>query len=238
MKITLQNGSVAEGTSEELMKFMIHFFPRMSVSVHSSNMQIMTHTDYTTEALETQNPMSTRTELIVYLNEEVRLAKKLRDQLLAANMNASNTVIVTVSTDYSSLIGQYLRHQLTHGGEICDGFGVDVPYPDQRFDDTFKRNVRTMFDMHADAIEGKTLLLVEAGVIRGSNYETLVRFIRNCCGPVPIKTLAMYENVGSRFKSDFVGEYYDDACQDLTFWWEMPNNHWRAHLNKEKIISS
>ena len=183
----------------------------------------MTHTDYTTKAL-----MSTRIELIVYLDAEVRLAKKLRDQLLAAKLNASNTVIVTVSTDYSSFIGQYLRHQLTHNGEICDGFGVDVPYADQRFDDTFERNIRTMFDMHADAITSKTILLVEAGVIRGSNYATLVSLIRDHFDDVPVKTLAMYENVGSRFKSDFVGEYYDDATHDLTFWWEVPNNHWKT----------
>jgi hypothetical protein len=188
----------------------------------------MTHTDYTTEALKTQNPMSTRTDLIVYLNEEVRLSKKLRDQLFAANLNALNTVIVTVSTDYSAMLGQYLRHQLSHDGEICDGFGVDVPYPDQRFDDVFERNVRTMFDMHADAIAGKTLLLVEAGVIRGSNYATLISLIRDYCGAVPVKTLAMYENTDSRFKSDFVGEYYDDSVHDLTFWWEQPNNHWRT----------
>ena len=71
-------------------------------------------------------------------------------------------------------------------------------------------------------------LLVEAGVIRGSNYATLVSLIRDHCGVAPVKTLAMYENVGSRFKSDFVGEYYDDATHDLTFWWEVPNNHWKT----------
>ena len=172
--------------------------------------------------------MSTRTELMVTAQDEWRIANKLCKQLRHANMNASNTVIVTVSTDYSSMIGQYLRHQLSHGGEICDGFGVDVPYPDQGFDEGFARNARTMFDMHADAVTGKTLLLVEAGVIRGSNYETLVALIRDYLGAVPVKTLAMYQNVGSRFKSDFVGEYYDDSTRDLTFWWEQPNNHWRT----------
>jgi hypothetical protein len=37
----------------------------------------------------------------------------------------------------------------------------------------------------------------------------------------------MYENIHSIYKSDFVGEYYDDKTQDLTFWWEKENNHWR-----------
>jgi hypothetical protein len=40
-----------------------------------------------------------------------------------------------VSTDYSSIVAQYLRHQLSYDGEICEGFGVDVPYPDEEFDD-------------------------------------------------------------------------------------------------------
>ena len=172
--------------------------------------------------------MSTRTELIVQWEDELRLARKLRSEVFASGLDASNTVIVTVSTDYSSMIGQYLRHQLSHDGEICDGFGVDVPYPDQRFDRTFERNIQLMLSMNADSVRNKTLLLVEAGVIRGSNYETLVGIIRRCLGDVPIKTLAMYQNVGSRFKSDFVGEYYDDATHDLTFWWEQPNNHWRT----------
>lgn len=172
--------------------------------------------------------MTARTEFWVSEEDELRVAEELRDQLVKAGHHAGNTIIVTVSTDYSSFIGQYLRHQLSHDGEICDGFGVDVPYPDQTFDETFRANVRTMFDMHTADIDGKTILLVEAGVIRGGNYTTLVNLIRNDIGRIePIKTLAMYENVGSRFKSDYVGRYYDDATDDLTFWWERPNNHWR-----------
>ena len=171
--------------------------------------------------------MTTRKDLVVTWQDELYLADRLRDRLLADGLHAGNTIIVTVSTDYSSFIGQYLRHQLSHDGEICDGFGVDVPYPDQAFDSTFQLNVGTMFAMHADSITGRTILLVEAGVIRGGNYATLVDFIRDHLGPVPVKTLAMYENVGSRFKSDYVGRYYDDATDDLTFWWERPNNHWR-----------
>lgn len=174
--------------------------------------------------------MTTRKDLVVTWQDEPYLADRLRDRLLADGHHAGNTIIVTVSTDYSSFIGQYLRHQLSHDGEICDGFGVDVPYPDQDFDETFRANVRTMFATHARDIDGKTILLVEAGVIRGGNYTTLVNLIRDDIGRTePIKTLAMYENVGSRFKSDYVGRYYDDATDDLTFWWEKPNNHWRRN---------
>lgn len=167
-----------------------------------------------------------RQELAVTWQDELILAETLRDQVLASGLHAGNTIIITVSTDYSSWIGQYLRHQLTHDGEIADGFGVDVPYPDQAFDETFRANVQILFEMHAGDISGKVILLVEAGVIQGGNYATLVDLIRKLGRNEAIKTLALFENVGSRFKSDYVGRYYDDVTHDLTFWWERPNNHW------------
>jgi hypothetical protein len=37
----------------------------------------------------------------------------------------------------------------------------------------------------------------------------------------------IFENIDSRFKSDLVGEYYDDKTEDLTFWWENDNKHWK-----------
>ena len=169
-----------------------------------------------------------RKELLITWEDEIRLMDQLVQKLLDLNINASNTVIVTVSTDYSSVIGQYLRHQLTYDGEICEGFGVDVPYPDQTFDQRFKQEVYDMFHMHSEVIRNKSILLVEAGVIRGGNYTTLVDLIKNDLNITEdVKTLTMYENRGSKFKSNFVGEYYDDTIEDLTFWWERENNHWR-----------
>ena len=44
----------------------------------------------------------------------------------------------------------------------------------------------------------------------------------------PIITLTMFENIDSKFKSDLVGEYYNDKTQDLTFWWEKENKHWKS----------
>jgi len=169
-----------------------------------------------------------RKELKVEWDTELRLMNELSNILLSNDLNASNTIIVTVSTDYSSVTGQYLRHQLTNKGEICDGFGIDVPYPDESFDDKFVKEVCDMFKMHWDSIGDKTILLVEAGVIRGGNYTKVVNIIKNELGITqPVLTLTMYENIHSKFKSNFVGEYYDDEIQDLTFWWELPNNHWK-----------
>jgi len=169
-----------------------------------------------------------RKELKVEWDTELRLMNELRNTVLSDDLNASNVVIVTVSTDYSSVIGQYLRHQLTNKGEICDGFGIDVPYPDQTFDEKFVKEICEMFKMHEHSIRDKTILLVEAGVIRGGNYTKVVDIIQNELKMTqPILTLTMYENIHSKWKSDYVGEYYDDKTEDLTFWWERYNNHWK-----------
>jgi hypothetical protein len=42
-----------------------------------------------------------------------------------------------------------------------------------------------------------------------------------------IITVALFENISSKFESDYVGEYYDNEFEDLTFWWEKENNHWK-----------
>lgn len=168
-----------------------------------------------------------RTEFLVDQREETALIFKLSNELYENNVNAWNTVIVSVSGDYSCIVGQILRHSLSHDGEICDGFSVDVPYPDETWDERYLLELKTLFDLHKYKLEGRDILLVEAGVIRGSNYKFMIEYLREVLGVTQnIKTLALYENSGSKFKSDFVGEYYDDDTKDLTFWWEQYNNHW------------
>lgn len=169
-----------------------------------------------------------RKELLVNIETELRLTDIIGKLLLVNGYNSSNSVIVTVSTDYSSIIGQILRHQLSYNGEICEGFGVDVPYPDQNWDDKFVNDFLFTFAMNSDIITDKNIILVEAGVIRGGNYTKSVDLIKtNLKRKEPIVTVAMFENIHSKFKSDFVGEYYDNETQDLTFWWERENNHWK-----------
>lgn len=158
---------------------------------------------------------------------ELQLMNTLRDNLLKLNINASNAVVVAVSTDYSSIVAQYLRHQLSYDGEICVGFGVDVPYPDEEFDDKFVNAILALFYLNLADIGNKKILLVEAGVIRGGNYTKVHEIIRKQLKLTQeIYTLTLFENFKSKFKSDFVGRYYDDSKEDLTFWWEKPNKHW------------
>ncbi len=160
--------------------------------------------------------------------EELELTHKLGNKLLEVGYDSSNSVIITVSTDYSSIVGQILRHHLTYGGEICDGFGVDVPYPDEVWNKRYVDELSKVFQTYGYLLQRKTPILVEAGVIRGGNYTFLTTWMKKHFGSgLPIITISMFENVGSKFKSDYVAEYYNDETEDLTFWWERDNKHWR-----------
>lgn len=163
--------------------------------------------------------------LNVSFEDEQLLIENIAAELISDGFNANNTVIITVSTDYSSIIGQTLRHLLSADGEICDGFGVDVPYPDENWDQTYLSELNRILDIYQDKIGDKRVLMVEAGVIRGGNYTFLDGYLTEK-GLTDIYSVSMFENTGSVYKSDYVGEYYNNDTHDLTFWWERYNNHW------------
>ena len=172
--------------------------------------------------------MSTRKEKLITWEAELSLINKVGDKLLATGLNASNSTIITVSTDYSSIVGQILRHKLTHNEEIADGFSIDVPYPDEKWDDTYIKELSETLKLHAYKYKNKNVILVEAAVIRGGNYTYITEWMRNNLADYRtyVTTVTLYENVGSKFKSNIVGEYYDDNTDDITFWWESKNKHW------------
>lgn len=157
--------------------------------------------------------------------KETALTLILAENLLKENFNASNTVVITVSTDYSSNVGQLLRHALSYSGEVCDGFGIDVPYPDESWDEKYIGELIKVFDLYKYKFENKKILFVEAGVIRGSNYTFLLKFLQERGLQIDVFFLSLFENKSSIFKSNFVGEYYNNKTQDLTFWWEKENKH-------------
>lgn len=167
-----------------------------------------------------------RTEYLIPIEKELELIQKLSNEVISHGYNASNTIVVTVSSDYSAIVGQLMRHNLSYEGEIADGFSVDVPYPTQNWDVDFIYELDNTFWLHRRYKNDKTLLLVEAGVIRGGNYSFLTNWIKRNYSVQKVKTLTLFENTHSIFKSDFVGEYYDNETQDLTFSWERKNNHW------------
>lgn len=171
--------------------------------------------------------MSSNREILnVSYNEEHFLISSIWSSLSKDGFDANNTVVVTVSIDYSSIVGQMLRHLLSADGEICEGFGIDVPYPDEHWDERYIKELDSVFAVHKDKMHNKRALLVEAGVIRGGNYTFIDKYLREN-GVNDIYTVALFENTGSVYKSNYVGRYYDDTKEDLTFSWEKSNKHWR-----------
>lgn len=167
-----------------------------------------------------------RKELYISVHQELEAIESLSKNLIRDGFNAENTVVVTVSTDYSSIAGQLIRHNLSINGEIAEGFGIDVPYPDQSWDNLYSLNLYDTFKIHEKEFKNKTLLLVENAIIRGGNYNFLTAWLKAHYPSVEVKTLSLYENVNSVFKSDYVWDFYDNNTQDITFHFEKFNNHW------------
>jgi hypothetical protein len=139
-------------------------------------------------------------------------------------LNPSNTVVLMVSPDYSATVAMHMAHKLSKDGEMCDLMMVDVPFPDQQAD-WFMSQLRRTLTMSAKTYDN--YVLAEAGIIRGGNYTWICDLMKDYIpSDSRIITTALFENVHSKFKSDVVGEYYDDKTQDLTFYYEEYNKHW------------
>lgn len=148
---------------------------------------------------------------------------------LSANfphLNASNTLVLMVSPDYSATVAMHIAHELSYAGEMADILPIDVPYPDEDVAPYIeKAKLAILNHFRFSDVKYSNYLLVEAGVIRGGNYIWLTNLLKDMVVG-DIVTAAMFENVNSKFKSDVVANYYDDDEQDLTFYYEKPNKHW------------
>ena len=169
-----------------------------------------------------------REPLFVSRVKERNLIDKLSKKILKTypDICPDNTLVVMVSPDYSATVAMHVAHNLSKDGEMCDILPIHVSYPDEEI----HKYVRKA-DQDIDAwfkfsdVQYKYYLLVEAGVIRGGTYTWLNKLFRNKVSGTIITT-SLYENIGSRFQSDVVAEYYDDTIQDLTFYFERENKHW------------
>jgi hypothetical protein len=73
------------------------------------------------------------------------------------------------------MIGQILRHKLSFNGEIVEGFGIDVPYPDEVWNKKYVDTMSAVFQNYGYLLQRKTAILVEAVVIRGRPRTFRVR---------------------------------------------------------------
>jgi hypothetical protein len=167
----------------------------------------------------------TKPLLFISQDKEMALIQEMTYKIKRANLDIhpSNTCFLCVSPDYSGIVTQHLSHSLTMDGEIFHIEAVNVPFPDEN-----NQKYRVDFEVNfADwVLDWEKFVLIEAGVIRGSNYtwitESMEKFIDK-----NYYTVALCENTRSKFKSDFTSLQYDAEMWDLHFWWEQPNNHWQ-----------
>lgn len=156
-------------------------------------------------------------------NKEWELIEKLLTIVDSTEFDPSDTAVLMVSPDYSATVAMHLAHAWSRNGEMLPVIAVDVPYPDEAKEGYIDKMVM----QSADIRPFKKLVLVEAGIIRGGNWAWILETLK-MWGYThdDITLVAMCENVHSRVKSDYVGEYYDDDKYELMFYFERFNKHW------------
>lgn len=165
--------------------------------------------------------------LYVSRDTELALIEELtyRIQMADLGWDPKDTCFLCVSPDYSAIATQLLAHWLSKDGEMFHIESVNVPFPDESADSY-------IFEFRDRILEWrwmwKHFVLIEAGVIRGGNYTWIANELKDNAPECDFTTLALYENVHSEFHSDIVGRIYDNNTEDLHFWWERPNNHWKG----------
>lgn len=140
------------------------------------------------------------------------------------------TLMLMVSPDFSGIVTTILAQALSgDDGKIMYTDCIHVPDPDEDVE-LFKDRLihdwsRIKMGFETDGKPMEKFILAEAGVISGNNYIWLTSMLKYQFG-VPaenIRTVALYQNIHSKYQCNYVAEYYDNAKEDLCFWWEKPN---------------
>ena len=157
--------------------------------------------------------------------KEWELIQRLLTMVDNSEFDPSTTAVIMASPDYSATVAMHLAHAWSRNGNMLDVIPVDVTFPDEQPDYYIKK----MEMQAADILPFKKLVLIEAGIIRGGNWKWMLDVLyRWGYNREDITLVAMCENVGSKVKSDYVGEYYDDQQKELMFYFERFNKHWEV----------
>jgi len=97
--------------------------------------------------------------------EEWITIQKVCKDLEEYGINPLNALILNISPDYSSSISMHIAHHLSSMGEMMEMIPVGVPYPDED-----PRPYRDAFMKKLPLLTKNKIVLVEAGIITGSNY--------------------------------------------------------------------
>jgi len=157
-------------------------------------------------------------------DKELALIQELTYKIKMSNwdIHPSKTCFLCVSPDYSSIVTQHLSHSLSMGREIFHIEAVNVPFPDE---DPKKYQINFELNYIEWVLDWQNFVLIEAGVIKGGTYTWITEIMKKYTEK-NYYTVALCENINSKFQSDMVSLYYNDDIEDLHYWWERPNNHW------------
>jgi hypothetical protein len=141
----------------------------------------------------------------------------------SSDFDPKSTAVLMVSPDYSATVAMHLAHAWSKHGEIIPIIPVDVPYPTE----THEQYQQKLLAQQTEIRPYQQLVLVEAGIIRGGNWAWILDTLKSWkYHRHDITLVALCENIHSRTKSDYVGEYYDDLTHELMFYFERFNKHW------------
>ena len=170
--------------------------------------------------------------LFISEDKERALIQEMTYRMKMANLpiHPSDTCFLMVSPDYSAVVTQHLSHSLSVDREIFHIEAVNVPFPDEDV-----REYRTEFTQSFMKWQTRwdKFVLIEAGVIRGGNYTWICDVMTKASG-ADIWSVALCENIHSKFKSDFVSLYYDDNQFDLHFWWNNQTTIGTGKINRKR----
>lgn len=160
--------------------------------------------------------------------------KELQDSQLLANQIEqdgwidSNTTIVVCSPEYSSIVCQLLNHKLSHlnNHEPFEMDFLEMPYPgeDQMTVEEYRYECRHLAGKHMH-YKNKKLLLIDSGVLRGSNFTILKEELGYFFREDQLKFGCLYTQDDSKFEADYcVQKFNFQEDGGLLFWWENERN--------------
>lgn len=156
--------------------------------------------------------------------KEWELIQQLATIVDSSEFDPTTTAVVMASPDYSATVAMHLAHTWSRSGEMLPIIPIDVTYPDeepQYYINKMKHQLK-WYD-----VLPKKLVLIEAGIIRGGNWKWMLDVLfEHGYKRSDITLVALCENIHSHIKSDYVGEYYNDATHELMFYFERFNKHW------------
>ena len=171
--------------------------------------------------------MNRRPLKFITRDKEWELIQRLVTIVDSSKFTPKTHGVIMASPDYSATVAMHLAHTWSVGGEILPIIPVDVTYPGESSDFYVKKMTADFKWRKWETSLPRHLILVEAGIIRGSNWKWMLEVLETFgYARRDVTLVALCENVHSAVKSDYVGEYYDDETEELMFYYERFNKHW------------